>query len=176
LIASAQVTLYLRFQEPGRLYLVPTNVLKPPAWVSSSPSLRPIGIRRGFPVLRTVLCSFRTMALAARSMSAIVARQSSPRNNLRKSAQSVDKENIRRFHRFSQITISEFEEEFLAYVVDPTSRQTVAELLRPQLAERYLGREVGQQGAPPPFDNRNYRRRPLSSLIARRPPLLPSGH
>jgi hypothetical protein len=42
----------------------------------------------------------------------------------------VDKEKIRRFHRFSQMTISEFEEEFLACVVDPASRQRVAELLR----------------------------------------------
>ncbi len=40
--------------------------------------------------------------------------------------------------------ISEFAEEFLAYVVDPGSRQTVGELLRPQIAERYLGRQAGQ--------------------------------
>jgi hypothetical protein len=40
--------------------------------------------------------------------------------------------------------ISEFEEEFLAYVVDPGTRQTVGELLRPQIAERYLGRQAGQ--------------------------------
>ena len=40
--------------------------------------------------------------------------------------------------------ISEFEEEFLAYVVDPETRQTVGELLRPQLAERYLGKSTGQ--------------------------------
>jgi hypothetical protein len=40
--------------------------------------------------------------------------------------------------------ISESDEESLAYVTDPASRQTVAELLRPQLAKRYLGRESGQ--------------------------------
>ncbi len=40
--------------------------------------------------------------------------------------------------------ISEFEEEFLAYVVDPGSRQTVGELLRPQFADRYLGQRAGQ--------------------------------
>ncbi|HEY2252483.1 MAG TPA: hypothetical protein VGH74_15525 [Planctomycetaceae bacterium] len=40
--------------------------------------------------------------------------------------------------------ISEFEEEFLAYVVDPETRQTIGELLRPQIAERYLGRQSGQ--------------------------------
>ena len=39
--------------------------------------------------------------------------------------------------------ISEFEEEFLAYVVDPESRQTVGELLRPQLALRYEGKQAG---------------------------------
>ena len=38
----------------------------------------------------------------------------------------------------------EFEEEFLAYVVDPDSRQSVGELLRSQIAERYLGRQAGQ--------------------------------
>jgi hypothetical protein len=77
-------------------------------------------------------------------MPAIVARQSSPGTNLRKSPQSVDTDNIRRFHRFSQITISEFEEEFLACVVDPASRQTVGEQLGLQLAERYLGHDSGQ--------------------------------
>src|SRR5262245_11954603 len=40
--------------------------------------------------------------------------------------------------------ISEFEEEFLAYVVDPGSRQTIAELLRPQLAERCLRKQSRQ--------------------------------
>ena len=40
--------------------------------------------------------------------------------------------------------ISEFEEEFLAYVVDPGTRQTVGELLRPQIANRYLGKQAGQ--------------------------------
>jgi len=52
--------------------------------------------------------------------------------------------------------ISEFEEEFLAYVVDPGTRQTVGELLRPQIAERYLCRQAGQlliagpEPGPPP--------------------------
>ena len=32
----------------------------------------------------------------------------------------------------------------MAYVVDPGTRQTVGELLRPQIAERYLGRQTGQ--------------------------------
>lgn len=35
--------------------------------------------------------------------------------------------------------ISEFEDEFLAFVVDPTTRRTVGEGLRPLLAESYAG-------------------------------------
>jgi hypothetical protein len=54
------------------------SVRVPIAWSSSSASLRPIGIRRGFPVLRAVLCSRRTITRDVRSMSAIVARHSSP--------------------------------------------------------------------------------------------------
>lgn len=37
--------------------------------------------------------------------------------------------------------IAEFEEEFLAYVVDPMSKQTVYERVRDGLANRYLGHE-----------------------------------
>ena len=48
--------------------------------------------------------------------------------------------------KFEAITagISEFEEEFLAYVVDPGSRQTVYELMKPQINEQYLGNSAGQ--------------------------------
>lgn len=38
--------------------------------------------------------------------------------------------------------IAEFETEFLAYVVDPATRQTVGELVRPMIAERYLGNNM----------------------------------
>lgn len=40
--------------------------------------------------------------------------------------------------------ITEFEEEFLAYVVDPGTRQTVYELMKPQIAQRYIGGDVPQ--------------------------------
>lgn len=39
--------------------------------------------------------------------------------------------------------IAEFEEEFLAYVIDPCTRQTVGELMRPELQQRYLGSSSG---------------------------------
>lgn len=35
--------------------------------------------------------------------------------------------------------IAQFEDEFLAYLVDPTTNGTVGDLLRPQLEQRYLG-------------------------------------
>lgn len=35
--------------------------------------------------------------------------------------------------------IAEFEEEFLAYIVDPNTHQTVGELIRPQLDSEYSG-------------------------------------
>lgn len=47
--------------------------------------------------------------------------------------------------------IAEFEEEFLAYVVDPVTRQTVGEQIRPELAQRYLGNSTsGMLGLPAP--------------------------
>lgn len=40
--------------------------------------------------------------------------------------------------------ISEFEQEFLAHIVDPVSGRTVGELMKPQLEARYEGRDSGQ--------------------------------
>lgn len=39
-----------------------------------------------------------------------------------------------------QAGISEFESEFMAWVVDPVSNRTVGELMMPQLADRYAGK------------------------------------
>lgn len=38
------------------------------------------------------------------------------------------------------VGIAEFEEEFLAYVVDPGTGRTFGELVRPEIADRYLNR------------------------------------
>lgn len=46
--------------------------------------------------------------------------------------------------------IAEFEDEFLAYVVDPTTNGTVGDLLRPQLEQRYLGQSTTLLGLPGP--------------------------
>jgi hypothetical protein len=48
--------------------------------------------------------------------------------------------------------ISEFETEFLAYVIDPVTRETIGNLMRPQIAERYVGNGTGQLllGGPDP--------------------------
>lgn len=46
--------------------------------------------------------------------------------------------------------IADFEEEFLAYVVDPVTRKTVGELMRPEIAARYLGSDSKPLGLPAP--------------------------
>ncbi|WLD12549.1 hypothetical protein [Planctellipticum variicoloris] len=46
--------------------------------------------------------------------------------------------------------IAEFEDEFLAYVVDPTTNGTVGDLLRTQLEQRYLGHSTTLLGLPGP--------------------------
>jgi len=47
--------------------------------------------------------------------------------------------------------IAEFEQEFLAYVVDPVSKQTVGELMREPLARNYLGKDARPLGLPAPL-------------------------
>lgn len=50
--------------------------------------------------------------------------------------------------------ISEFETEFMAFVVDPETRQTMGEILRPQIAARYAGLSgpIRLPGLPAPED------------------------
>lgn len=48
--------------------------------------------------------------------------------------------------------ISEFDNEFLAFIVDPVSKKTVAEIVRPQLDVNYGGGGVGLPGLPSPED------------------------
>lgn len=50
--------------------------------------------------------------------------------------------------------ISEFEQEFMAHVVDPMSGRTMGEIIRPQIAQRYAGLDVqiGLPGLPAPED------------------------
>jgi hypothetical protein len=47
------------------------------------------------------------------------------------------------------IGISQFEDEFLAYVVDPVSDKTMGDIIRPQIADRYNG-GTGLLGLPAP--------------------------
>ncbi len=49
--------------------------------------------------------------------------------------------------------ISEFEQEFLAFIVDPASRQTMGEILRPQIADRYAGLPHVLLGLPAPQED-----------------------
>ncbi len=46
--------------------------------------------------------------------------------------------------------ISEFEQEFLAFVVDPVSKKTVGELMRPALERNYEGKDARPLGLPAP--------------------------
>ncbi len=43
-----------------------------------------------------------------------------------------------------QSGISEFEEEFLSHIIDPATRQTIGEMIRPEIQQRYLGNHSGQ--------------------------------
>lgn len=49
-----------------------------------------------------------------------------------------------------QAGISLFEDEFLAHVVDPVTGQTLGNILRPMMIERYEGRSAGQLCLPAP--------------------------
>jgi hypothetical protein len=51
-----------------------------------------------------------------------------------------------------EVGITEFEDEFLAHIVDPQTGRTMGETIRPQIAQRYagIGGPIGLPGLPAP--------------------------
>jgi len=46
--------------------------------------------------------------------------------------------------------ISHFEDEFLSQIIDPITKKTVGELIRPELEQRYIGKDSTQLALPEP--------------------------